>query len=180
MDLAKYWHIALCRRGKEPNAESNLRLRGYQVYRPVLPGTRLNRWRRYSGVEKSMFPGYLFVLPHPSGWEMLRATPWMLRGNRALMTINNRLVKISDDAPEFQLIWQKEEELRRKLSGKPAFPYDIGDRVRIESGPWVQFMGVVETVDSETRITCLIEMLGRKVRADVDAAHVTAIRPQPA
>ena len=175
MDLAKRWHIAIAQRGKDPVAERSLRLRGYTTYRPTLPTLKSDRWQRQYDGEESMFPRYIFVLPQATGWELLRTAPGILRGNRALLMFNNRFATIADSDPDFQLMQLTADEKRQEAAGGPPLPFQVGQSIRIESGPWAQFMGTVERVDSATRITCLIDMMRRKVRAYPDPRHVRAV-----
>lgn len=122
-----------------------------------------------------MFPGYLFVQPNRYGWEMLRCSPGMIRGERALLSAHSKLVSLADDDPDFLIIGKTAQRIWDEYHGVPECPYKAGDKVRIEAGQWVDFLATVERVDSNHRIAALIDMLGRKVRAFVKAEHLSLV-----
>lgn len=165
------WYIAICRPGQDDSAWRELKRRRYDLYRPLIPTpvrTRLgwqNAWR-------SLFPGYLFVQPHVQGWELLRTAPSIMYGNRALIKQNNSLVAIPHDDPAMKLVRETVERLSTiEIAAEPQFK--VGDRVHIRKGPWMDFWATIEKLDGEARIGCLIDMLGRKVRARVPVEHIS-------
>lgn len=169
------WHIAICKPGQDKLAERQLWLRKYRVFRPTIPGTRKTRWGGTRLDEVSMFPGYLFVQPNRYGWEMLRTAPGMIRGDRALLKLHNRLVSMDDDDPDFLIIDKTSQDKWDAYNGKPECPYKPGDVVRIIAGPWVECLAVIERIDKANRIAALIDMLGRKVRAYPDPKHLSLV-----
>lgn len=150
------WHVALTT-GNDSQAVEGLRRRKYRVYRPVFSVETVRRGRRVKWV-RSLFPGYLFVLPHPVGWEPLRESP----GMRDLMRHNNRFVAMYDDDPDFRRIEAVEMALRK--SPEKTAKFRVGQRVHIQKGPFVDVWGNIEALDDHGRVGVLIDLLKRKVR----------------
>lgn len=176
-DANLLWHIAIAQPGQDKAAKDALKVRGYTVYRPIMP--RTYRTRRNSEVPGScsMFPSYLFVLPIRSGWEALRTAPGMIYGEKALLKINGKCATIPHNDPSHVGIVQV-RELEESLwtidiNGTPTKPrFKVGDHVQIKKGPWIEFCGEIETLDDEARVGVLINLLGRRVRAFVNSAHL--------
>lgn len=169
------WHIAICKPGQDHIAERHLRERRYRVFRPTMPGTKRTRWGYDVPAEKPMFPGYLFVQQNGNGWEWLRAAPGIIRGDRALLKYGNTLVTLGDDDTDFLLIGKTCDRIWDEHNGKPECPFKPGDVVRISAEPWIDFLAVIERVDSNHRIAALIDMLGRKVRVYPKVEHLSLV-----
>ena len=176
-EYSNRWYVAISQAGKDQIAERHLGVRGYVVYRPKLPARRKTRWGFVELTEKSMFPRYLFVQPHSQGWEMLRCAPGILYGENALMRINAQLVSIADNDPDFIEIQETERRKRIESCGRPPPPFAVGDEVRIHKEPWLDFLATIENIDDERRVVCLISMMRRKVRTEVDSRFVSLANP---
>jgi len=178
------WHIARTQPGQDFIAKKALKIRGYTVYQPTMPRQYTDRRRRIKDSECSMFGGYLFVLPpnHPrrtdiGQWEALRTAPGMIYGDRALLRLNGSAATIAHNDPAHVGIVQireLEESLwhisRNDAAEQPHFK--VGDHVQIKKGPWIEFTGIIETLDNNARVGVLIELLGGRVRAFMSSAHL--------
>ena len=173
------WNIAVCQPNQDRIACKALKTRGYDAYRPIMPRFYSNGRRECEDANgRSIFPGYLFVLPTCHGWEHLRTAPGMACGDRALLKINGRLATIAHSDPIHVGISQvRQLELSLWIvdtkGNYSQSRFKIGDRVDIHRGPWVEFCGIVEKLDGPERCAILINMLGRKVRAFVNPAHLS-------
>lgn len=172
------WNLAVCEPNRDRTACQALKSRGYDAYRPIMPRFYSNGRRECEDENgRSLFPGYLFVLPSAKGWESLRTCPGMACGNRALLKINGRLATIPHNDPIHVGISQvRQLEIRLwtvDINGnRTKSRFKPGDRVDIHHGPWVEFCGIVEKLDGPARCSIFINMLGRKVRAFVNPAHL--------
>jgi transcription antitermination factor NusG len=151
------WHVALTHPGQDRQAAEGLRRRKYRVYWPNFPARLRLRSGSRRSVERSIFPGYLFVLPSRDGWEPLRESP----GIRGLMRIGEQLAVLWDDDPDFRRIEQAEARLRNPQES-PRFT--LSQRVKITKGPFIELWGNIEALDESGRVDVLIELLKRKVR----------------
>lgn len=165
-------HIALCLPGQDHRATNHLRSRGYCVLQPMMPVIRPNKRRESVLSYEPIFSGYVFIRPSPRGWEGVRTAPGMRYGDAALLKVNNRLAFLRDDDADFIAMLQTERRLHDIRPEEPGPKFRIGDRVHISKGPWMDFWGNIETLDSKERVCCLLDLLGRKVRAYVKYEHL--------
>lgn len=171
------WNVAIAQPGLDWMAADALKVRGYTVYRPTIPRQFTDRRGRSQDGSKSMFPGYLFVLPIRSGWESLRTAPGMTFGERALLKINGQLATISHNDPDHIGIVQiREFELSRwndetkEMTEEPKFK--VGDQVRIQKGPWIEMLAQIEALDDNERAWVLFHFLGGTRRALISFDHL--------
>jgi hypothetical protein len=178
------WHIARTQPGQDFIAKKALKIRGYTVYGPTMPRQYTDRRHRVQDSECSMFGGYLFVLPanHPrrtdiGQWEALRTAPGMIYGDRALLRLNGTAATIAHNDPGHVGIVQirELEESLWHISRNGAMelaPFKVGDHIQIKKGPWIEFVGIIETLDNNGRVGVLIKLLGGRVRAFVSSSHL--------
>jgi transcription antitermination factor NusG len=172
------WHVAIAQPGLDYMAKQALRVRGYTVYRPTMPRQFTDRRRRIQDGSKSMFPGYLFVLPHRTGWESLRTAPGMTYGERALMKTNGELATISHNDPSHVGIMQiRQLELSLwtvNMKSEHTEPrFKVGDQVKIKKGPWIEFCGQIERLDDDDRAWVLFQFLGGTRHALISFDHLS-------
>lgn len=169
-----HWYIAITQPAQDKAACEALRNRRYQVYRPIMP------WRRsYHGrmvpQARSMFPRYLFVLPSAQGWESLRTAPGMIYGENALLRLNGSLATISHNDPNrvgIVQIREMEESLWTIKENCVKLRWKIGDRVRVEKGPFIDIPGEIADLDDDARIGILMEILGARRLVYVAPEHI--------
>lgn len=158
------WQVVQVRPQQEGHAIDGLRRGGYHVWRP-----RLTTWitsarlRIKSKVNRALFPSYLFVAPDAPRCAIL-----------AVMEVS----MIVGDVPARLVM----DLARREGAGEfdstaapppvPIIPQDTP--VRILSGPFASFEGIISKSDAE-RCAVLIEILGRMTSVEVDAGMVEAL-----
>lgn len=170
------WHVALTQPGQDRQASEALRKRRYCVYRPIMPKTVIDRHRRFNTRWVSMFPGYVFVLPQPKGWEMLRTAPGMRFGENALMRKpDGGLATIAGGHPDFIRIQQIERELSTEAmtAQDPENPFQVGVMVKVNDGgafhgQWHQ----IQSLDDVGRICLLLSLFGRSWPAHFEPQHL--------
>ena len=112
---------------------------------------------------RQLFPGYVFARVGVGREPAVLALPGVLQ----LLPTNLHPIAIPDD---------EIAALRAVIASKlPAVrcPYVAGNRVTIESGPLAGVSGVVVKTRDETRIVVGVEMLGRAVSVEIEAADLT-------
>jgi hypothetical protein len=177
------WNIALTQPSQDATAYQALRLRGYTVYRPLMPENGRMSHGYPSKRQKSMFTGYLFVLPANTRrrtdvgpWEMLRTAPGMIYGDRALLKLNGCAATIAHNDPVHGGIVQIRETEERlcniTTNCESLQAHKIGDRVRVKKGPFIEMLGIIEALDDSARIALLVEGVQRTIRVYVNSAHI--------
>lgn len=156
----KCWYAVQTRVREENKAILNLRNQGFAVFLPLYKKTRRHA-RKTDVVLRPLFPGYLFV-------EMdARTDQWhSIKGTFGVV----RLVS-SGDAPSpippgiVETIMERGDaggviQLNRRS-------LQHGERVRVIDGPFAEYEGLFEEMIDENRVFLLLDLLGRKVRAQV-------------
>jgi transcriptional antiterminator NusG len=108
-------------------------------------------------VPKKVFPGYILVRMRldDDSWYAVRNTP----GVTGFVGGSNKPTPLSRREVERFLGVQKEEE-KPKPRFKPAF--EVGDMVRVVTGPFADFSGRIEGIDlDQSKVTVLVNIFGR-------------------
>lgn len=120
-------------------------------------------------LEEKIFPGYLFVemKMQPDAWHLVRRTRWI-----------NGFIGGSPDDPRAL----SEEEIggiRARIdgSGRPMHAkFMVGEHVRIKEGPFADFNGSVDSVNSEReRLVVSVMVFGRATPVELDFDQVEKI-----
>lgn len=118
--------------------------------------------------KKKVFPGYVLVemLMDDDSWYVVRNTPGVTgfvgSGSKPL-PLQDREVKailkqLGDETPKFRITYQK------------------GSPVRINSGPFMDFSGVVdEILPEKEKVRVLVSIFGRETPVELDFAQVEKI-----
>jgi transcription termination/antitermination protein NusG len=118
--------------------------------------------------KKKVFPGYVLVemIMNDDSWYVVRNTPGVTgfvgSGTKPL-PLQDREVKailkqLGDETPKFRITYQK------------------GSAVRINSGPFMDFSGVVdEILPEKEKVRVLVSIFGRETPVELDFAQVEKI-----
>ena len=137
-------------------------------------------------LERKLYPGYLFIQMRMSvdnddplelrkEQEDLSAKCWhLVRRTRRI----NGFISGTSDKP-LPLSAEEIKKIRRQIEeGEGREPtlqvyFVTGDHVRIKDGPFVDFSGVVDSVNTERRrLTVLVMVLGRSTPVELDFDQV--------
>jgi len=112
-------------------------------------------------VERRVFPGYVLVnmIMDEDSWYVVRNSP----GVTGFVGIGNKPTPLSPE--EVDKIMQRIESDAPKLK----VSFQIGETVRILSGPFAEFNGVVEEIDGEKgKAKVLVSFFNRATPVEVD------------
>jgi transcriptional antiterminator NusG len=117
-------------------------------------------------VKRKIFPGYVMVemIVSDDSWYVVRNTS----GVTGFVGSGTKPEPLQDEEAQ-QLLKQSSGEAppRRRLSLK------IGDKVRITSGPFVEFYGSIQEVNPEKeKIKVLVSIFGRETPVELDYGQV--------
>ena len=168
LDQAFQWYVAHTQPHAETKAAAHLSRQGFGVYLPRYLKRRRHA-RRVDVVPAPLFPRYLFV-------NIDMATQ---RWRAIQSTIGVTHLVSNGDAPravQESII----DRLRRRedsvgfirLDQRPHFR--SGDKVRVLDGAFVDTLGLFEGFADAERVTILLDLLGRKVRVNLDLDAVAA------
>jgi len=148
----KKWFIVQVKPNAHEMATRNLARQGFETFLPEMSITSKKN-NKYLEKKTLLFPGYMFVCFDPNllKWNLINST----YGVSKILSFNNKPAEISSD-----LI------LALKLRYSPDETFSVnenlekGDRIKMITGPFVNFFAKVENVEGSNRIWILLENAG--------------------
>ena len=165
-DLPGDWYVIHSYSGYENKVKANLETRIqsmhmedriFEVHIPMEDVVEFKGGKKVT-VPKKVFPGYILVrmILDDDSWYAVRNTPGVtgfVAGNAQKPT------PLSRREVERFLGVQEEEE-----KGKPRFKpeWDVGEQVRVVTGPFADFNGVIEELNvDQQKVVVLVNIFGR-------------------
>jgi transcription elongation factor/antiterminator RfaH len=164
LGFGERWFAVHTRPFGEARAQGNLENQQFRTFMPKRLKT-IRHARKMSTVEAPFFPRYLFVILdlQRDQWLKVNSTfgvaRLVMRGEEPHTVpggIVEALIASSDQAGVL--------DLAEKLK--------VGGMVRLLAGPFAEQLAILEQLDDSGRVTVLLDMLGRRVRATTDARQV--------
>ena len=162
------WYAVHTRPQAEAKALENLLRQGYEAYLPRYR-TEIRHARRRQTVLRPLFPRYLFA---GIDREAMRWRP-------ILSTVGVSDLVRSGDEP--LPVAREIVEALRAQEGAGTFDSlahrrlpPVGELVRISAGAFEDMIGRLIELREQDRVVVLLDLLGRKVRAQIEAVSVEA------
>jgi transcriptional antiterminator NusG len=167
------WYVIHCYSGYENKVKQNLEQfiesmgmadRILEVVVPTEDEIEVREGKRQT-VERRVFPGYILVRMKMSEetWQVVRNTPGVTR----FVGMGNRPQPLSQQ--------EVDQILRRMQAEAPKIKVNFrtGQKVRITDGPFADFMGIVDKIDTErAKVTVLVSFFGRETPVELDFLQV--------
>jgi transcriptional antiterminator NusG len=174
----KQWYILHTLSGAEEKAKANLEARikayGYQdlIDKIIIPKEQVTEVRlgKRRVLERKFFPGYILVHMEMNDdtWLFVKKTP----GITTFIGPRRKPSPISQE--EVDKILRKAEESKSKPAPKVTF--EKGESVRVVEGPFVNFTGVVEEVNTEKgKLKVSVSIFGRTTPVELEFWQVEKI-----
>lgn len=174
----KKWYMIHTNTGRENHVKEGLEQRIksmdaegeiFQVVIPTAKEIELKEGQRRT-VSKKLFPGYILVQMKMTNqsWNVVRNTP----GVTSFVSNQDeqgKLIPSPLDEQEVQTI------LDRMEAGVPQVKigFSKGEGIRITQGPFVDFAGVVDSINPEKgKIRVLVSFFGRETPVELDFLQV--------
>ena len=162
------WYAVYTRPHAEATALENLLRQGYSAYLPRYR-TKTRHARRIQTVLRPLFPRYLFA-------GIDRAS---MRWRPILSTIGvTDLVRTGDEpnpvAAEIVTALQEQEMAGSFDRLSYGHSLRLGELVRVTAGAFQDMIGRLVELRDQDRVVVLLELLGRTVRAQLEAGAVEA------
>ena len=119
-------------------------------------------------IERRVFPGYILVqlILSEESWYVVRNTP----GVTGFVGMGNTPTPLRPEEVE-KIMSRMEAE-----APKVKFDFQVGEKVRIGSGPFVDFIGTVAVIDAErAKVRVMVSFFGRETPVELDFMHVEKI-----
>lgn len=161
------WFLAQLKPNSANIAQRNLIQQGFGTFLPLEEETRL-RNGRFTTALRPLFPGYIFVSFDASRglWRTVNSTQGVTKlvsFGQAPAPVPNALV----------------DALRARCGtdGKllPPSSFAPGDQVVLNTGPFAQFVAVVESLAPNQRAWVLIDLMGRQTRVSAAVDQLRAV-----
>ncbi|MBZ9712654.1 transcription termination/antitermination protein NusG [Deinococcus multiflagellatus] len=184
------WYAVHTYVGQEDRVEQHLMeragklgMRGtkiFQVIQPEEEAVELREGGKKETVRRKLFPGYVFVqmdvedddAPGELGesWEVVRGT----NGVTGFVGTATRPVPLSPDEVQ-RLLASVGVAAQPVVEEAPRVKIDFkaGDMVRVTSGPFADFSGVVSEVNmAQSKVKVLVSIFGRETPVELDFSQV--------
>jgi transcriptional antiterminator NusG len=119
-------------------------------------------------VKKNVFPGYILVqlILTEDSWYVVRNTP----GVTGFVGMGTEPTPLRPD--EVAAILNRMEAEAPKVK----FDFQIGEKVRIGTGPFADFIGTVSEIDQEkAKVRVMVSFFGRETPVELDFLHVEKV-----
>ena len=174
--MAKQWYVIQAYSGFEKNVQKTLKERIIrenmeqyfgEILVPVEEVVDIKNGRRTVS-ERKFFPGYVLVEMEMSddSWHLVKSTP---RVSGFVGGVANRTLPIS--LKEVETIMAQVQVDGEKP--KPRVSFEIGQRVRVNEGPFADFNGIVEEVNYErNKLRVSVQIFGRETPVELEFGQV--------
>ncbi|MCD6229132.1 MAG: transcription termination/antitermination protein NusG [Candidatus Omnitrophota bacterium] len=167
----KKWYIVHTLSGAEEKAKANLEARikafnmGELIDRIIIPKEQITEVRlgKRRLLERKFLPGYILIHMemNEDSWLFVKKTP----GIASFIGPSRKPLPIPEE--EVDKILKKAEESKSKPAPKVTF--EKGETVRVVEGPFVNFTGVVEEVNTEKgKLKVSVSIFGRTTPVELE------------
>ncbi len=177
--MAKKWYVVHAYSGFEKNVQKTLKERiereGMQDYFgqilvPVEEVVDIKNGKRTLS-ERKFFPGYVLAEMEMTddSWHLVKSTP---RVTGFIGGTANRPLPITQR--EVDAIMQQIQTGGEKP--KPKVEFEVGQRIRVNEGPFADFNGVVDEVNYErNKLKVSVQIFGRETPVELDFMQVEKV-----
>ena len=173
------WYIVHTYSGYEQNVKEALeeriaRHKLQSFFGPIIvPAEEISQTLKSGEVKikkKTFYPGYLLVnmIMSDQAWRLVKDTPKVsgfLGSTKSAIPVSTEEVK--------RITQQMTEGVTSVI---PLIEYLEGDEVKVVEGPFIDFVGIIEEVNSEKqRLKVLVTIFGREQLVDLDFNQVKKV-----
>jgi len=182
-DRSGRWYVVHTYAGYENKVKSNLasRVRSMNVedriFEVVIPMEDVIEFKngRKVVVQKKVFPGYLLVRMglDDDAWYVVRNTPGVTGfvGSGAKPTHLSR-----KEVEDILGTGEKIEGPQGEKKVRPRLEYEVGEQVRVVTGPFADFNGVISEIDVDrSKLKVLVNIFGRETPVELEFGDVAKL-----
>ena len=161
------WYLLQTKPNAYTTACENLRRQGFDAFLPLITKTEKKNGK-FLDAKAPLFPGYIFmgtsICPVP--WKSINGT----RGISKAVTLDGIYRPVNSEIIKGLLCRCNDDGVIQRLN-------DIapGDRVKIERGPFADFICIIDQIKDDQRAWVLINLLQQQTRAEVSLDSVSKI-----
>ena len=162
LERGERWFVARVHPNRENSAQFNLDRLGFRSFAPRVRRT-VRHARKTRNVLSPLFPGYIFLILDLSRdrWRAVNST----FGVASLIMGAEQPMPVPCGVVEALVITENSELVRTDND------LEIGQKVRILSGPFADALCRLVHLDDRGRVRVLLELMGTEVTAQLDRAR---------
>ncbi len=164
---AERWFLVYTRPNKEARVQFYLRCQDFRTYLPQFRKS-VRHARKIRIVSAPLFPRYLFIVLD------LTIDPWLsvsgTMGVSSLFMSNGRPVPVPQGIVETLALAADDRGFVRLDDG-----LDPGQTVRVLSGPFAEFMGILQRLDGPERARILLDIMGSAVPVNLSRSALVRV-----
>ncbi|MEX1009102.1 MAG: transcription termination/antitermination protein NusG [Acidimicrobiia bacterium] len=175
------WFVVHTYAGYENKVKQNLASRvksmnvEEQIYEVAIPMEDVIEFKggRKVVVQKKVFPGYLLVRMalDDDSWYVVRNTP----GVTAFVGNASRPTPLSRKEVE-SILGVGKEEPGQERKVRPRLEFEVGEQVRVVTGPFADFNGAISDIDvARSKLTVLVNIFGRETPVELELGQVAKL-----
>ena len=161
------WYLLQTKPNAHVTACNNLRRQGFDVFLPLIIKTTKKNGK-FLDIKTPLFPGYVFMGTSMDSipWKSVNGT----RGVSRAVTLDGVYRSVSTHIIEGLKSRCDKDGVIQSLND-----IVLGARVKIERGPFSEFICTVEQIRDDRRAWVLIDLLQQQTRAEVSLDDVSKI-----
>lgn len=165
-DVVKHpWFVLRTKSRQENIVEGSLQQKEINAFLPKRKEIRVRKDRRKL-LELPLFPGYIFVQPHPEQFEHLRRIP----GSCGLVLRGNEPAKMPEkDLEGVRIMVRSGAELSVNEQLIP------GRKVEVLSGPFKGVQGELVQIKNKRRLLINAYLVGKSVNVEINAEEINLL-----
>ena len=172
-DLPGEWFVLNAQSGHEKKVKANLLTRVknlhleekvYDVFIPTEEVVEIRNGKKVN-IEKKTFPGYVLVRMDldDETWYQIRNTPSVIGfvgSGKMPQSLSRREIE--------RILGTNEEVELKKESPKFKPDFEVGETVRVTTGPFADFNGIIEEINlDQSKVTVLVNIFGRETPVEL-------------
>ncbi|MGH1407907.1 MAG: transcription termination/antitermination protein NusG [Rhodomicrobiaceae bacterium] len=165
MTIKGKWYLIQLKPNGFDRAVINLDRQGIKTFMP-LGMRRIRSGKHYIQKMLPLFSNYLFIFFDPDivSWRTVNST----YGVSKVVTFGQQTPQALPEQLILGLMTRCDEE----NCLLPPSNLEVGEQVKIISGPFADYIAIIEKIPSETRLGILFDCLGNKKSAQIDVENV--------
>ena len=161
------WYLLQTKPNAHNTACNHLKQQGFDIFLPLTIRTTKKNGK-FLEFEAPLFPGYLFIgtSTNPIPWKSVNGT----RGISGAVTLDGVYRSVSA-----HIIEGLQQRCDERGSFRSLDDIELGDRAKIERGPFSDFVCTVDQIKYDQRAWVLIDLLQQQTKAEVSLDDVSKI-----
>lgn len=168
----RHWYVIQTASGHENKVKEHIEKRiktlnaDDKIFNVIVPEKDVTRIRDGKRVEKKEreFPGYVLIemIMDDETWRMIKGAPGVTR----FIGANKQPLPVPPS--EVRRILRKSQVITKTKEGKKIIDVEIGESVKIQSGPFEDFIGEITEINAEREtIKALVSIFGRSTPVEL-------------